>query len=79
MRQFVETSAYSFVDLDETHFMNANMESFKCGSEVKIDFCYGPYNKKQRHDENGNWEQYNECEEIAFQAFATDQVASGID
>ena len=29
--------------------------------------------------ETGRWEQYNECEEIAFQAGANDQVASGID
>ena len=79
MQQFVATSAYSFVDSDDTHFMNANMESFKCGSEVRIDFCYGAYNRKQRTNENGKFEQYNECEVIAFQASANDQVASGID
>jgi len=58
--------------------MNENMESFKCGSEVKIDFCHGPYNRKQTTDANGKWKRYNECEEVAFQAFANEQKASGI-
>ena len=79
--QSVETSAYSFIDNSDEHFMNANLESFKCGSEVKVDFCYGaPVEDYQTDELTGkSTKQVWKCDTIAFQAESNERKSSGIE
>ena len=41
MRQLADATAYGFSGSGAYSEMDANMESFKCGSQVSIDFCHG--------------------------------------
>ena len=53
----LDTSAYSFLNHDDNMIteMNANVESFMCGSEVGADFCYeAPIRTLEYEDDTGN-------------------------
>ena len=51
--QIAPTSAYSFVDNDDSNVMDANFESYKCGSRVEVDFCYSVPQDDWVRDESG--------------------------